>query len=79
MITITKEEIYNAHKTISRVSNIEDEFFTQKKITLRPEEAKLLLSRGVTVYKEEITPTNGTKFSRLFCYVALENLIKAAK
>lgn len=77
---VTKEEIYNAHKTISRVSKIEDdEFFTQKKITLRPEEAKLLLSRGVTVFREEITQTDGTRFSRLFCYLTLEQIVQASK
>lgn len=77
---VTKEEIYNAHKTISIVSKIEDdEFFTQKKITLRPEEAKLLLSRGVTVFREEITQTDGTRFSRLFCYLTLEQIVQASK
>lgn len=77
---ISNEVVYNAHKTISKVSKIEDdEFFIQKKITLRPEEAKLLLSRGVTVYREEITQTNGARFSRFFCYLTLEQLIQASK
>lgn len=76
-----KEEIlYKVNKTISRVSSIADDaLFTQKKITLRPDEAKLLLSRGIAVYREEITQTNGDKFTRLFCYITLEQLIKASK
>lgn len=78
---ITKEEIfYQVSKTVSRVTAIEDATsYTQKKITLRQDEARLLLSRGVTVYREEITKPDGTKFSRLFCCVTLEQLIKASK
>lgn len=77
---VTKEEIYNAHKTIYRVEKIEDdELFTPKKITLRPEEAKLLLAHGAIVYREEITSPDGGKFSRFFCHIPLAQLIKASK
>lgn len=78
---ISKEEIfYQVNKTISSVTKIDDKVsYIQKKITLQPEEAKVLLSHGIEVYREEITQTNGTKFSRLFCYVTLEQLIKASK
>lgn len=77
---IKEEVFYKVSKTISRVSTIEDKtFYIQKKVTLRPDEARLLISRGVEVYREEITQTNGTKFSRLFCYVTLEQLIQTSK
>lgn len=78
---ISKEEIfYQVNKTISRVTKIDDEVsYIQKKITLRPEEAKLLLSHGVAVYREEITRPDGGKVSRLFCYITLEQLIKVSK
>lgn len=78
---MTKEEIcYQVNKTVSRVSSIADDaLFTQKKVTLRPEEAKLLLARGAMVYREELTRPDGGKFSRLFCYITLEQLIKASK
>lgn len=78
---IAKEEIfYEVSKTVSRVLKLDDTTsYTQKKITLRPEEAKLLLSHGVTVYREEITRPDGGRCSRLFCYITMEQLINALK
>lgn len=78
---ISKEEIcYQISKTVCRVLKVDDTTsYIQKKITLRPDEAKLLLSHGITVYREEITRPDGSKFSRLFCYITLEQLIKASK
>ena len=78
---ISKEEVfYEMSKTVSRVLEVDDTVsYTQKKITLRPEEAKVLISNGVNVYREEITRVDGGKFSRLFCYITLEQLIKVSK
>ena len=75
-----KEEICQQFsKTVYQVSAIEDIPCTQKRIVLRPNEAKVLLSHGVKIFREELTKPDGTRFSVLCCYVNLEQLINAAK
>jgi hypothetical protein len=78
---ISKEEIcYQISKTVCKVFKVDDTYsHTPKKISLNPEEARILISHGIDVYREEITHKDGTKFHRLFFYTTLENLIKASK